>query len=108
VSPDDEDAQRFLAAWRAWGDHVPLEVVLSPYRAIVVPFVRYVEALHRQRPDLVITVVLGELVVENPLHRLLHEDREPRMRRGLRTQRKVVVTTVPFHFPERRAPSTEH
>ena len=78
---------------------MPLEVVLSPYRAIVVPFVRYVEALHRQRPELTITVVLGELVVERRLHKLLHEDLEPRIRRALRSQRGVLVTTVPFHFP---------
>jgi amino acid transporter len=100
VSPDQDDAERFLAAWRAWGDHVPLEVVLSPYRAIVVPFVRYVDALHGQRPDLTVTVVLGELVVENRLLRLLHADLEPRIRRGLRPQRRVVVATVPFHFPD--------
>jgi amino acid transporter len=98
VSPDEDDADRFLAAWRAWGDQLPLEVVLSPYRAIVVPFVRYVEALQRQRPDLTVTVVLGELVVDKPLHRLVHQDLEPRMRRALRSQRGVVVTTVPFHF----------
>jgi amino acid transporter len=101
VSPDDEDAERFLAAWREWGDHVQLEVVRSPYRAIVVPFVRYVDALRSQRRDLVVTVVLGELVVKGPLRRLLHADREPRMRRGLRAQPRLVVTTVPFHFPER-------
>jgi hypothetical protein len=73
--------------------------VLSPYRAIVVPFVRYVEALHRQRPELTVTVVLGELVVEQRLQRLLHGDLEPRIRRALRSQRRVVVTTVPFLFP---------
>jgi amino acid transporter len=101
VSPDQQDAERFVAAWRAWGDHLRLEVLLSPYRAIVVPFVRYLDALHRQRPDLTITVVLGELVVENPIYRLLHEDLEPRIRRGLRGQRNVVVETVPFHFPQR-------
>jgi len=78
---------------------VPLEVVLSPYRAIVVPFVRYVEALHRQRPELTVTIVLGELVVEQRLQRLLHGDFEPPIRRALRSQRRVVVTTVPFHFP---------
>jgi hypothetical protein len=99
ISPDEQEADRFLAAWRAWGDPVTLEVVLSPFRAVVVPFVRYVEAVHGQRPDLVVTVVLGELVVEHPLHRLLHEDLEPRIRRGLRAQRRVVVATVPFHFP---------
>ena len=98
VSPGEAEAKRFLAAWRAWGDHVQLEVVLSPYRAVVVPFVRYVEDLHGQRPDLIVTVVLGELVVEKRVHRWLHEDLEPRLRRGLRSQRNVVVATVPFHF----------
>jgi hypothetical protein len=96
VSPDRDDADRFLAAWRAWGDHLPLEVVLSPYRAIVVPFVRYVEALQRQEPDLTVTVVLGELLVDKPLQRLVHQDLEPRMRRAPRSQPGVVVTTVPF------------
>ena len=99
VCGDEAAAERFVADWRALGDRVPLEVVLSPYRAVVVPFVRYVDALHRQRPALTVTVVLGELVVDHPLRRLLHDDREPRMRRGLRSQRGVVVTTVPFHFP---------
>jgi amino acid transporter len=98
VSPDRAAAARFTAAWRAWGDPVPLEVVLSPYRAIVVPFVRYVESLHAQRPALVVTVVLGELVVERRLERLLHGDLEPRIRRALRSQRRVIVTTVPLHF----------
>ncbi|MDX6704087.1 MAG: hypothetical protein QOF26_4313 [Baekduia sp.] len=96
---DEEHAGQFLAAWRAWGDPVPLEVVISPYRAVVVPFVRYVEALHGQQPELTMTVVLGELVVAQWLQRLLHGDLGPRIRRGLRSQRKVVVTTVPFHFP---------
>jgi hypothetical protein len=99
VSPDEEDAERFRTAWRAWGDPFRLEIVLSPYPAVVVPPVRYVEALHRQRPDLMITVVLGELVVATPLHRPLQEDLEPRIRRGLRSQPRVVVATVPFRFP---------
>ena len=98
VSPGEEDAERFRHSWEAQRDLPPLEVVLSPYRAIVVPFVRYVEDLHRQSPELIITVVLGELVVPDGLQRLLHEDLEPRMRRALRSQHRVVVATVPFHF----------
>jgi amino acid transporter len=93
-------ADRFVASWRTAGDPVRLEVVVSPYRAIVVPLLRYVEDLHRQRPDLTFTVVLGELVLERPMQRLLHQDLEPRMRRGLRRQPDVVVTTVPFALHE--------
>ena len=94
-------ADRFVASWRAAGDPVRLEVVVSPYRAIVVPLLRYVEDLHRQRPDLTFTVVLGELVLERPVHRLLHQDLGPRVRRGLRRQQDVVVTTVPFALGRR-------
>ena len=46
------------ADWTAWGDHLPLEVVESPYRAVVAPLARYIDALHSQRPALTVTVVL--------------------------------------------------
>jgi len=31
--------ERFQHAWDGWGGHVPLEVVVSPYRAVVGPIV---------------------------------------------------------------------
>jgi hypothetical protein len=31
----------------ATGDHLPLEVVVSSYRAIVAPMINYIEVLHR-------------------------------------------------------------
>ncbi len=53
--------------WRTWGDHLPLEVVVSPYRAIVAPMVNYIESLHRQSPELTLTVILPEIVVRHCL-----------------------------------------
>ncbi len=50
LSPTKEEAERFRDYWRLWGDHLPLEVVVSPYRAIVAPMVNYIELLHRQHP----------------------------------------------------------
>jgi hypothetical protein len=40
LSPTEEETERFRDYWRLWGDHLPLEVIVSPYRAIVttVPF----------------------------------------------------------------------
>jgi hypothetical protein len=37
ISPTAEEADRFLGYWRAWGDHLPLEVIVSPQRALVAP-----------------------------------------------------------------------
>ncbi len=99
VSPTEEEAERFRDYWRTWGDHLPLEVVVSPYRAIVAPMVNYIESLHRLRPDLTLTVILPEIVVRHWWQRILHNRTAPRLRRALRPLPKIVVTTVPFHLP---------
>jgi amino acid transporter len=99
VSPTEEEAVRFRDYWRTWGDHLPLEVVVSPYRAIVAPLINEIESLHRQRPDLTLTVILPEIVVRHWWQRGLHNRTAARLRRALRPLPKIVVTTVPFHLP---------
>ncbi len=99
VSPAEEEAERFVDYWRTWGDHLPLEVVVSPYRAIIAPMVNYIESLHRLSPELTLTVILPELVVRHWWQRVLHNGTAPRLRRALRPLPKIVVTTVPFHLP---------
>ncbi|MGI8921747.1 MAG: APC family permease [Solirubrobacteraceae bacterium] len=99
LAPDADDAERFARYWRTWGDHLPLQIIQSPYRSLVVPMAHYIEALQAQRPNLTITVLLPELVVKRAWHRLLHNQIAPRLRRSLRQQRGVVVATVPFHLP---------
>ncbi|GAA2264620.1 APC family permease [Kitasatospora cystarginea] len=97
ISPSEDEAQRFREYWREWGDHLPLKIVVSPYRTIVAPLVNYIESLHHQRPDLTLTVILPEIVVRHWRHRLLHNRLAARLRRALRPLPKIVVTTVPFH-----------
>jgi len=99
VSPSEQEAERFRDYWRTWGDHLPLEVVVSPYRAIVAPLVNYIESLHQLSPDLTLTVIVPEIVVAHWWLRLLHNQVAPRLRRALRPIHKLVITTVPFHVP---------
>ncbi len=99
VSTDVEEARRFRSYWQEWGDHVPLEIVLSPYRALVAPLARYLRLLHEQVPHFTVTVVLPELVVHRVWHRALHNGVAPRLRRALRQLPGIVITTVPFHLP---------
>ncbi|MFF2847072.1 APC family permease [Streptomyces sp. NPDC058001] len=97
ISLTPEEAERVRAYWTLWGDHLPLEIVVSPYRATVAPLVHYIEALHRQHPDLTLTVILPELVTRHRRHQLLHSRTATRLRRSLRPVPKIVITTVPFH-----------
>jgi amino acid transporter len=99
ISPDDEEAQRFHGYWQAWGNHLPLQIVDSPYRALTAPLARYIHALHSQQPDLTLTVVLPELIVKHPWHQPLHNQTSRRLRHALRHQRGVVTTTIPLHLP---------
>jgi len=99
ISPDEAEAKRFEEYWHAWGNHLPLQVIVSPYRAIVVPLARYVEALATQRPDVTLTVVLPELIPPHAWERIMHAGIAARVRRALRSQSRVVVATVPFHLP---------
>ncbi|MBV8952483.1 MAG: hypothetical protein JO179_00005, partial [Solirubrobacterales bacterium] len=83
--------------WHAWGDHVPLELIESPYRAVIPPVVAYVESLHTQRPELTITVIVPDLAVGHLWQRPLHDDTGARLRHALAPLSKVVVASVRFH-----------
>jgi amino acid transporter len=98
LSPDREEGERFEGYWHVWGDHLPLEVVISPYRATVAPLARYIQAIHQQRPELVLTVIVPEIVDRHWRHQLLHNHIAARLRRALRAQPETVITDVPFHI----------
>jgi amino acid transporter len=100
ISPEEEEADRFRAQWQAWGDHLRLEVVVSPYRLVIPPLANYLRALHTLRPDVAMTVVLPELVVKHRWHQLLHSRAPARLRRALRGISGVVITAVPVHFTD--------
>jgi amino acid transporter len=99
VSPTAEEAERFQRSWQAWGDHLPLEVVVSPYRSTVAPLANYIAALHRQRPDVTLTLVVPEVVVARRWQRILHNRIAVRLRASLIAYEGIVITTVPFHLP---------
>lgn len=99
ISPDDAEEERFRGYWHVWGDHLPLYVIRSPYRAIVAPAARYIAALRANSPQLTLTIVLPELIVARPWHAPLHNGTTRRLRRELRKEHGIVVATVGFHLP---------
>ncbi len=98
VSPSHEEGKRFHRYWKVWGDYLPLEVVISPYRATVAPLANYIEALHRQRPDITLTVIVPEIVPAHRWEAILHGRMAQRLRRILIRQDGIVVTSIPFHL----------
>lgn len=100
ISPTTEEAERFRHYWETWGDHLPLQVMVSPHRALVAPLVNYVWTLHGQRPDLTLTVTVPQIVDRHWWHRILLERVATRLSHALRALPGVVVTSVPFHLAQ--------
>ncbi len=98
ISPTEEEAQRFISYWQTWGDYLPLEIIVSPHRAVVAPLVNYILTLHRQRPDLTMTIMVPEVADQHWWHRILYEQFAPRLQRTLRSLPGVVVTSVPLQI----------
>jgi amino acid transporter len=98
VTTDEHGADLIRSHWEAWGDHLRLEIIISPYRATIAPLIHYIEALRSQRPDLTLTVVVPELVVQRRWHDLLHSHTGQRLRSALHRLPGVVVANVPVHL----------
>lgn len=99
VSSDEDEAERIRRRWRAWGDHVPLEVIISPYRLVTVPLLHYLRTVRSTQEGLMLTAVLPEPLPARQWQHLLHGHLTLKLAMLLRREPNMVVTSVPFHLP---------
>ncbi|MGI8914512.1 MAG: APC family permease [Chloroflexota bacterium] len=97
ISQDPEDVVRIQTKWKVWGQFVPLEIIESPYRGVVLPTIAYIDALRTKRPTDTITVILPEFVPAHWWEGVLHNQTALRLKRHLLYRPGVVVTNVPYH-----------
>jgi amino acid transporter len=96
--------EKTKAEWEAWWPDVPLAIVSSPYRSIVGPLLRFLEANDLEHNDgQLATVVLPEFVPNKWWQGLLHNQTAWLMKAALLYSRRVfgkerVVIDVPFHL----------
>jgi amino acid transporter len=96
---DDEDhIAKMRALWEVWGNHVPLEILESPYRSFIRPLLRYIDAIDKQRNDDTLVIVLPELVATRWWHQLLHNQTALRLKAQLLFRPGTVVISVPYHL----------
>ena len=98
IDDDEEAIARLRAKWEAWGNHVPLEIIESPYRSVVRPLLNYIDAIGRQRPEQTVVIVLPELVATRWWHQLLHNQTALRLKAALLFRPGTVVVNVPYHL----------
>ncbi len=102
VSDDEEGQVRMRQKWEAWGNHVPLVVIASPYRSIVAPLLSYIDAIDAHDPIDMLTVILPEFVSAHWWEGVLHNQTALRLKAALLFRPGTVVASVPYHL--RRTP----
>ncbi len=71
-------------------------VVDSPYRSFTRPLLAYIDALHSQRPDAFVTIVLPEFITAHWWEGLLHNRTANHLRQAFQKHPNVAVVQVPY------------
>lgn len=101
ITNDPDSASELRARWPDWAGKTELVVVESPYRALVGPLLRYLDALQAQDPDRPVVVVLSEVVPRHWWENLLHNQTALRLKLRLFSRPNTIVADVPYHVPRR-------
>ncbi len=98
VADDPEEAEQLRRRWEQAGLKVPLEIVYSPYRALIGPLLAYIDALDKLDPGRPVTVVLSEYVPKHLWEFLLHNQTALRLKLRLFFRPNTIVIDVPYHL----------
>jgi amino acid transporter len=100
ITNDPSEAADMRERWPDWAGTTELVVVESPYRALIGPLLRYMDALQAQDPKRPIVVVLSEFVPRHWWEQLLHNQTSLRLKLRLFGRRNTIVADVPYHLPK--------
>jgi amino acid transporter len=98
VTNDPQQAEELRKRWIGWAGQTELVIVESPYRALIGPLLRYMDALQAQAPNRPIVVVLSEFVPRHWWEQLLHNQTSLRLKLRLFGRRNTIVADVPYHL----------
>ena len=96
IETDPDRTAAMKRDWNAYVPDIPLVIMESPFRSLVGPLLRYLDAVQKERGDDVVTIVIPELVSRKLWHHLLHNQAGPLLKLALLNRRDVIVTNVRY------------
>jgi amino acid transporter len=96
ITIDSESTDRLRHDWEHMLPGVPLVVIETPYRSLVVPFLHYLDVMAPTAPDTITVVVLPEYVPRHWWDRFLHNQKAERIGHALVGRHNTVVVEVPY------------
>src|SRR5581483_2284455 len=89
VAIDEEDVCQLRAGWERWikgierEEWLELVIIESPYRSLNGPLLAYIDTIHELYPDVTLTVLLPEFVVNRWWEHILHNQTALRLKAAL-------------------------
>jgi len=101
ISYDTDGAAAFKRRWESVvGETIALDTIISPYRALMPPLLKYLDAIDRGGPGRPIIVVLAEFVPRHWWEALLHNQTALLLKLRLFVRRNTAVLDVPYHLDD--------
>jgi amino acid transporter len=104
IATSRESAETFQRRWDRWGGkrladgrELDLDVIESPFRALLQPLLKYIDRIDERDPR-PITVVLAEFVPRHWWEFILHSQTAFRLKAALLFRPNTIVIDVPYHF----------
>ncbi len=98
ISENAARAEKVKAKAKQYAPDVKFIVVETPYRAFVRPLMSYIDALHDQRPDAFVTIVLPEFITAHWWEKFLHNRTATRLREAFEKHPNVAVIQIPYQL----------
>ena len=99
ISTSNTSAEEFRRRWEQLDTDIKLDIVVSPYRSLLAPLLKYIDAMGKP-DDRPITVVLSEFVPRHWWEWLLHSQTAFRLKAALLFRPNTIVIDVPYHFED--------
>ncbi len=98
IEQDPEKTKILQEKWQNWGQGVPLMVLQSPYRSLLIPLLRLIRRLQHKDEHHLITIVLPEFIPARWWQHLLHNQTALLIKGALLFWKGVIVIDVPYHL----------
>ncbi|MBR8839271.1 MAG: APC family permease [Stigonema ocellatum SAG 48.90 = DSM 106950] len=92
------DQEKLQEQWRKLESDIPLEIIDSPYRALIEPILNFISDFEARHPSVFTTIIIPAFVPHHWWESFLHNQTAVFLKTALRAQKSRVVTTVRYYL----------
>ena len=100
VDLDPTATSRLRMQWQEWAPEVPLIILDSPYRSVLLPVLNYIDQMEKQREGAYMTIILPEFIPAKWWQHLLHNQTALLIKGALLFRRGKVAISIPYHLEQ--------